>query len=153
MIKYTLYVLSIISLSATAVPTLEIANKSAQDISVKVERFLKGDTTKVDTSYFTIPGHDTKVANDVQIGDGLKLEISYFRDKARKMQRVYIKNSANNKTKYLTWNPDEYPKAPLYPQTGVFWGLGKFIGANQTKTGLSLENNVTRAEIEQRPAE
>jgi len=157
MLKYVLLALSLISFGAQAAeePILEIANRSAQDISVKIDRFPKGNEGNVKTSHFTIPGNATKAAHDVQKGDGLKLEVSFLRDGGKQVQRVYFKNSANEKTKYLSWNPDRDPKTPLYPQTGTALSrVGSlFGGTTKTQTGLSLRNNVTREEIEQTRAE
>jgi hypothetical protein len=131
---------------------LEIMNKSAQAISVKVDRIK--DNNKIASSNFTIPANSTGKDEWVKFNENLEISISYPAKNAagniiKRTLNVYTKDSAKMKTKYLTWNPDKDPKIPLYPQTGVFMGLGALFGANKTASGLSLQNNITQSELTQ----
>jgi len=137
-----------IATAVNAEIVLEIMNKSAQEISVKVDRIKENN--KVTISNFTIPANSTGVDEWVKLGENLEISISYkVGPTTKRTLNVYTADSAKMKTKYLTWNPDKDPKIPLYPQTGT--GLSRFGslfgGTTKTESGLSLKNNITQKEI------
>ena len=116
----------------SAVPVIEIYNKSNNVIKVTI--FAGPNRVSTDAVVYSndtwkpTQAVDPNSVLDIHITDG----------------RVYHFNiQAPGKTKYLTWNPAK--SMPLYPETGPLLGL-----MGQTKSGLSLKNNVSSSQITQK---
>ncbi|HXW52862.1 MAG TPA: hypothetical protein VEL47_02025 [Myxococcota bacterium] len=62
--------------------------------------------------------------------------------------RLKYKIDAQNKTKYITWNPAKYHSEPakyFYPQTASWMGY-----SGTTESGYSLKDNISQSDIVKR---
>ncbi len=114
------------------VPTVEIYNKSNNDIRVRIENMKDGvfQTGRLSPK-------DTWKPN-IDINAQLRFRILELNDNPSICSFTI---NAPGKTKYLSWNP-ENSKGPFYPQTGPLMGL-----MGKTESGLSLKNNITSSQI------
>jgi hypothetical protein len=133
-------VISILAITAlyskpmqTAVPAVEIYNKSNSDIEVRIENMNDG--------IFLISGRlspkDTWKPN-IDINTKLRFRILTLEEKPSICSFTI---DAPGKTKYLSWNPGS-GKGSFYPQTGPLMGL-----MGKTQSGLSLKKNITSSQI------
>jgi len=113
-------------------PTVEIYNKTSQDLGVTIVNLDNGIINTI-----TIPGKQAQKYN-AHIDSRLKFEMWSPTNPNQALGIFSI--SAPGKTKYVSFDPAKSPA--LYPQTGTLMGFGE-----KTKSGLSLKNNITSHDI------
>jgi hypothetical protein len=125
-----------------AAPAFEIYNKDKESIQVNIAD-ISGNIRKDKATAYVSPNQQwNSGSRAISLNDKLLIEIST--KKNPRLTKFVI--DAPKRTKYLSWNPAKSPS--LYPQTGPLMGLMGLVGMGQTKSGLSLENNVKASDIQ-----
>ena len=136
-----------ISLSASdapsGAPVIEVSNKQDSSIQLNIAEIGPNGGRK---NYPTVYVQSMKRWDSGQRAVDMNSVIEITISNQGQLAGRYVLY-APGKTKYVTWNPTRRPS--LYPQTGPLGGFGKIMGM-KTDSGLSLKNNLSGGQIEEK---
>ena len=139
---------------------IELRNSSKGEIGVMVTGPLRGkEYYVVDADKKTMLSNPSKLggnivvipvggtfASQVNLNEALPLTLWRIESGNPTDSRKYTITGLG-KTRYLSYDASKKGIEALYPQSGKWMGVAKFIGDNVTATGLSMKNNVDNKDI------